>query len=319
MTKISREALNRKIASVVQSIEDKKTSDRNIKEEREKLMKLRDHLDRSIEEFSANDTLNKLESRGKLIQSLHSAHEDANYQLDVLSAPPKQSFDQVSSAAIKEFLSATEAYRKSGGEYFDGSVQYLPSSGKEVEALQRVVTKLENKGYPVKVLNQAERKPKEEIDFNIGGALRLYEPFEFVTSLQGVDAFEELARSEELQAQGNKVTCKRMMLDFSGDLWKSDDVSFDPEKDSHGGHVSNGYEKRAFLMAKGPEWGPGYVDTPKAEKFLKMALCGSAQSNENQIFYMFRSNQSGSAITPASLAQTVQTKMKGNEYSSPEI
>lgn len=309
MTKISREALNRKLARVIQTVENRKASDRKIQNEQESLRSLKDKLEKSIDDFYENDTLNKLESRGKLIQSLESAYADAQYQLDVLNKAPEQSYSGLIDLAVDSYLESIDAYRKSGGEYFDGSVQFEPEHGNHVEALRRVVAGIEEAGHPVKILNEPTRIPPEERGFRT----RIYSPLEFVTSLAGVDEFEKLARSEGLRVQGDLVECKRMMLDFSGDIWATDDVTFDPETDNHGGHVNNGYEKRAFVMAQGRIWQSGYDydEKPKARKFLTMALSGSAMANENQIFYMYRSKSSPEgSTTPGFLAQSVLEKEK---------
>lgn len=292
---ISREALDRKIAQIVKYVADHQNHLSQREKDRMRLAELQSQVSDLLDNFSANDTLEKIPSRGKLMQSLHSVHADAEAEIDRLESDNRQALSQTVSKAVNDYFQSIETFRKQGGEYFNGSVHYRPRDQAEAEKLDRILATLEELGHPIKVVSPAAKSASETYT---------YSPLNFVTSLEGVDAFEWHAKAEDLAIRGEHVTTKRLFLDFSGQMTMPEEREFHPGWDGHGGHVANAYERNAFVMGSGAPWQDPFDHNPKAGKFIMMAIAGSVEANRNKLFYMY--GGTGRSLSPQDLAIQVE-------------
>lgn len=311
--KISREALDRKITQIVLRVADHKRNDEVRKKSEEQLRSFQDNIQKQLDMISITESLNNIKSRGDLVQAFHNLDAEIENEFARLKSEHKQPLSAVVEKAVSDYLESIETFRKQGGEYFNGSVQYRPYNSQEKEALDRVLDTLQQEGYPVKVIASAEKLSEEErekVNYN-----QLYIPLNFVTSLEGLDAFNYHVKAEGMPISREGIQCKRLFLDFTGQLRKPEDREFNPETDGHGGHVANAYEANAFIMGNGPEWQSNVDHTPKASKFITMAIAGNALANENKIFYMYSTNGGFTKTTPISLARQVEAEneRKGSE------
>lgn len=308
--KISREALDRKILQIIQTVSKyKKDFDRKEKD-MDELLYFKDSIDKQLDQIETVNALSKLESKSKLVQAFHNIHAEIEDNLEVLRNEPRQSLSLVMDKAVNDYFESIEKFRQQGGEYFNGSIVYRPHTTPEKEALDRTVENLKKEGYPVKVIQSAEVYSKEEMaKMNYQHS---YTPLNVVTSLEGVDAFEKLAKGEGIPINRHDIQCKRLFLDFTGYLRKPEDRPFDPKTDSHGGHVENEYEANAFIMGKGPVWQDHNDHSPKAKKFITMAIASRPDAVENKIFYMYSKSLGFKKTTPLSLAEDAESQSPSN-------
>lgn len=307
--KISREALDRKITQIIQTVSKNKKDFENKDKSMDELLSFKESIGKQLDKIETVDALANLESKSKLIQAFHNMDAEIEAEFEMIRSEPRQAFSSVMDKAVDDYLESIAKFRQQGGEYFNGSVAYRPRPN-EKEALYRILDKLKEDGYPVKIISDAHKLSRSAMELN--SYSKTHTSLNFVTSLEGVDAFEENAKAEAIPILRDNIHCKRLFLDFTGQLRKPEDKAFDPETENHGGHVENEYEANAFVMGKGPVWQDHNDHSPKAKKFLTMAIASEPSSVENKIFYMYSKNNGFTKITPLSLAENSENQAPSN-------
>lgn len=308
--KISREALDRKIAQIIQTVYKHKENDREKEKNLSELRTFQENIDVQLNKIYATELLSEMKTRKDLVQALHNLDAEIEYKLADLERSNHTPLSSVVEKAVDDYLDSIEKFRQQGGEYYNGSVVYTPDVNRERESLNTIIEKLKEDGYPVKVIKESEVRSSEEIEKNV--YLGKYTALNFVTSIEGVDAFEKMAKAEGLPINRKGVEFKRLFLDFTGQARKPEDRPFNPETDSHGGHVYNEYEANAIIMGKGPNWQSEIDHNPKAKKFLTMSIAGDPSVTHNTIFYMYSVDNGFTKVSPMRLAQKMADQNREN-------